>query len=114
MLLIVTAVFCSVSFLVYGAGCLYSDWMRAEFKRYGLSGLRILTGLLETIGAVGLLVGLVFPLIGILSAGGLTIVMIGAFGIRIRIRDSLLQTLPSMAYLLITICLTILFAKAQN
>lgn len=50
----------------------------------------------------------------ILSSGGLTIVMIGAFGIRIRIRDSMLQTLPSIVYLLITIYLTILFAEALH
>jgi hypothetical protein len=114
LLLIVTAVFCSASFLAYGASCLYSDWMRAEFERYGLSGLRVLTGVLEILGAAGLLLGLVFPLVGLLAAGGLTVLMIGAFGIRMRIRDSLLQTIPAMAYLLITIYLTILFAGAHN
>jgi hypothetical protein len=109
MLLTAIAVFTSLSFIAYGAGCLSSGWMRAEFERYGLARWRVITGFLEILGAGGVLLGLTVPLVGLLAAGGLTILMVGAFGVRLRIRDSFLQTLPSFLYLILTLYLAFLF-----
>ena len=73
--------------------------MRGEFARYGLPRHRHLVGLLEILGAGGLLAGQRLPWLGQLAAAGLALLMVLGVGVRIRIKDSLLQTLPALAYL---------------
>lgn len=91
--------FTSLSFLFFGAACLYDRRMKDEFVRYGLENERRLTGFLQLIGGVGLLGGLLLsPLLAMLAALGLSVLMILGFGVRIKIRDTLLQTLPSLSY----------------
>ena len=51
--------------------------------------------------AVGLLAGLNQAWMGQAAAGGLALMMLVAVGVRIRIQDSLLQTLPALVYLLL-------------
>ncbi|MFT4710109.1 MAG: hypothetical protein ACI9D0_000094 [Bacteroidia bacterium] len=84
------------AFLFYGWICLASDHMVPEFERYGLAKFRRLTGALELLGALGLLVGYVFQPLVAISAGCIFLLMLLAIGTRIRIRDSLLQILPAL------------------
>jgi uncharacterized membrane protein YphA (DoxX/SURF4 family) len=82
-------------FLIYGALCLFSNGMEAEFERYGLSRFRRLTGALEVLGGAGLLVGLRVPIVLVLASGGLALLMLLGVITRIRVRDPLLETLPA-------------------
>jgi len=75
--------------------------MKQEFERYRLGSQRPLVGGLQWSAAVGLMVGLSQPWIGRLAAGGLALMMLVAVGVRIRIGDSLLLTLPALGYLLL-------------
>lgn len=75
--------------------------MRREYDRYGLAAFRSLVGSLQLLGAMGLLVGLHTPWIGQLSAGGLALLMLCGVGVRIKIKDSVLQTVPAFAYMLL-------------
>lgn len=109
----ILAVFLGLSFLVYGASCLVSQRMRTEFVRFGLARYRVLTGWLEILGAVGVLVGLADPRIGFLAAAGLTVLMVGAVGVRLRLRDGFGLTLPSLLYLLLTLALALLFLRIE-
>lgn len=93
-----TRVLTIVGFSGYGLGCLISDRMVAEFERYGLPQWRRPTGLLEVAGALGLAAGYLFPTIGNLAAAGLTLLMVGAVATRVRIRDSLVKTLPALIF----------------
>ncbi|MGN8224602.1 DoxX family protein [Gracilimonas sp. BCB1] len=89
-------------FLIYGIQCFRSPFMKEEFIRYGMGdGLRKLTGAAQLTGAVGLLAGLYFPLAGFLAASGLAFMMLVAFGTRIKVRDSLNQTLPSFFFMMV-------------
>ena len=90
-----------VAFLGFGVACLVSDAMVAEFERYGLARMRVLTGSLEVLGAVGLLGGFLFPVFDLLSALGLTLLMAAGFATRLRIRDPFLATLPALSLLLV-------------
>ena len=94
-----TLLFCVVSFLGYGLSCLLTARMSREFERYGLVRFRILTGLLQVAGALGLLGGLRFPLIGAAAAGGLALLMLLGFGVRLKIRDGIVRSLPALLYL---------------
>ena len=75
--------------------------MRKEYDRYGLTKLRSLVGTLQVLGAIGLLVGLHTPWIGQFSAGGLALMMLCGVGVRIKIKDTALETLPAFAYMLL-------------
>lgn len=91
----------AVAFLFYGVACLAFDGMKRDFERFGLSRLRVLTGTLEVLGAVGLIVGYFWwaPLAG-LSAAGLAVMMAAGITTRLRVLDSLAQTLPALVLLL--------------
>lgn len=82
-------------FLGYGIVCLTANGMAAEFERFGLRRYRMLTGALEVLGALGLVVGQWLPPVLVLSAGGLTLLMILGVVTRIRVGDSLVEMLPA-------------------
>ncbi len=92
-----------ILFLFYGLSCLFSDAMAVEFERFGLSRFRQLTGGLEVLGGLGLIVGYVVPAIAIAASGGLTLLMILGVATRIRVRDSFLETLPAVFLLLVNL-----------
>ena len=94
-------IFCALSFYIYGWSCLKTQWMVAEFKRYRLARFRKLTGKLQLLGATGLLLGLIVPVIGGLAAAGLSLQMACGLGVRVRIGDNWLQCLPAAFYMLV-------------
>ncbi|MFN1834527.1 DoxX family protein [Balneola sp. MJW-20] len=97
-------------FIFYGIQSLRSDIMIQEFKRFGLTdSQRKITGILQVAGAVGLLSGLYFPFFGAAASIGLTIMMLVAFIVRIKIKDSLMETIPSFFFMLINAYITLLF-----
>jgi len=91
----------AVAFFGYGVACLVSQRMDAEFQRYGLAPFRRLVGALECLGALGLLVGYFSRPVLFLAAAGLTLLMLLAVGTRLRIGDSLTQTLPAIVLLVL-------------
>ena len=95
--------FSSISFLFYGIHCLKSDFMKQEFKRYGLEKFRTLTGVLEILGGLGLLVGLEFNLILKFSSLGLALLMLAGLIVRIKIQDPLIQTLPALTLFMVNL-----------
>ena len=68
--------FSALSFLGYGISCVFTKHMHLEFERFRLVRFRVIVGVTQIAGAVGLLLGLYYPLIGILSAGGLALQML--------------------------------------
>jgi len=96
---VVLILFSAVSFLGYGAACFLSDYIKKEFERYGLGSQRSLVGGLQLAAAIGLLAGLDHPWWGRSAAAGLAMMMAVAVGVRIKIKDTLLQTVPAMLYL---------------
>ena len=87
-----------LSFLIYGLSCLRSSAMEREFERFGLAKFRVLTGVLEVCGGAGLLIGLWYPPLLFAAAAGLAVLMALGVGVRLRVRDSLLQTLPAIGF----------------
>lgn len=84
-----------IVFLSYGATCVFANGMAAEFTRYGLGRYRLLTGVLEMLGALGLAAGQLFPILAVVSASGLSLLMALGVLTRVRARDSLAETLPA-------------------
>lgn len=74
--------------------------MKTEFKRFKLEHFALLTVILEIAGALGLLIGYFFfePLL-IFSAIGLTLLMLLGVLVRLKLKDSLLITLPALFFM---------------
>jgi hypothetical protein len=95
-------ILCSaISFLGYGAACFLSDSLKREFARYGFGSHRAWIGGMQLCGALGLVAGLSEPWLGRAAAAGLAVMMLVAVGVRIRIKDTLLQTAPALFYLVL-------------
>jgi len=91
--------FSAVSFFSYGSACFLSSHTEREFDRYRLGSQRTLVGGLQLCAAMGLLAGLSEPWLGRAAAAGLCLMMLVAFGVRLRIKDPMPQTIPALLYL---------------
>jgi hypothetical protein len=82
--------------------------MKAEFVRYRLAHYRLIVGWLQVAGALGLWLGLRYPLLGITAGGGLALMMAMAVATRLRIGDTLMQCVPAVLYLLLNVYICVL------
>ena len=89
------------AFLVYGALCLTSPLMQAEFIRFGLERFRVVTGTLEVMAGLGLLVGLLWPPALWLSSGGLALLMLCGVIVRVNVNDEAVDILPAALLMLV-------------
>ena len=99
----VLIIFSSISFLAYGMAYFTSHKMKGEFIRFGLSRFGMLTAILEILGALGLLVGLLFNYILLISSGGLALLMFLGVAVRLRIKDGLWVSSPALFYLFLNV-----------
>ncbi len=84
-------------FAWYGMSCFLSKTMVAEFDRYGLARFRVLTGMLQLAGSLGLVMGHFHRAILLFSAGGLATMMFLGVMTRVRIQDPLDAAIPAFA-----------------
>tara|TARA_B110000240_G_scaffold188124_1_gene226552 strand:- start:8909 stop:9250 length:342 start_codon:yes stop_codon:yes gene_type:complete len=95
---LVILLFSAISFLFYGVSSFYSDRMILEYDRWGYKKLRKLIASLQFIAGFGLLIGLYFSLLLTLVSASLTLMMIAAIFVRIRVKDKIINTLPAILY----------------
>ena len=103
ILLTLLILFSGVSFIIYGSLLFVSNEMQNEFKRFGLEKFTTLTGTLELLGGIGMLVGLKVGFILSISSGGLTLLMLLGFRERIKVKDSILLSFPSFFFMLLNL-----------
>lgn len=89
----------SISFLFYGISYFISPHMKNEFERFKLEKLALLVIILEIVAALGLLIGLWYEPILLLSSGGLALLMLLGLIVRIKLKDSLWISLPAFFYM---------------
>ncbi len=94
-------IFSAVAFIAYGIVCVSSRSMVGDFRRFGLENLRVLTGVLEIVAGVGLLVGLWWLPAQVIAGSGLALLMLCAFAVRLHVRDGVAASLPSFALMLL-------------
>lgn len=98
-LLSVLTWFSSLAFIYFGINCFYSKLIISEFKRYELPAYRKLTGLLQLIGAIGLLIGFYFyPILLLLASVGLCLLMLAGFIVRLKIKDNFIKSAPAFIF----------------
>ncbi len=108
MLLIVLTLISALSFLYYGTTFFATKSMKLEFERYGLDRYRQLIGGLQLLGGFGMLVGLFWVPALLLASGGLALLMLIGFGVRLKMKDGFWASLPSFIFMVINfyICLS--------
>ena len=85
----------AILFSFYGLYALFSESMVREFQRYGLARFRVLTGVLQVAGSLGIIAGHFYSPLLLISAGGLTAMMLLGVITRVRIKDPLAAALPA-------------------
>ena len=100
---IVLVLFSVVSFIIYGSLLFVSPKMQNEFKRFELEKFTALTGILELLGGIGMLIGLKVGLILLISSGGLAMLMLLGFVVRIKIKDGFWLSFPSLFFMLLNL-----------
>ena len=73
--------------------------MKMEFKRFGLEKFGLIIMTLQFLGATGLLVGLLFNPLLIISSLGLALLMLAGFLVRLKLKDGILVSLPALFYM---------------
>jgi uncharacterized membrane protein YphA (DoxX/SURF4 family) len=101
MLLNILVIVSAISFLYYGATFFTSSAMEEEFLRYDLDKFRKLVGRLQLLGGAGLLVGFFWKPGLLIASGGLCLLMAIGFGVRIKMKDGIIASLPSFIFMLI-------------
>jgi hypothetical protein len=85
------------------------DWLLANMNKLGVKKSLLPTlGILKAAGAVGLVIGIRVPLIGIASAVGLTLFFIGAIVTHLRARDYSLGNGVPVVFLVIVVAALVL------
>ena len=86
--------------------------MKSEFIRFKLEGLGLLIILLQFLGALGLLVGLIFKPVLLISTGGLALLMLLGLLFRIKSKDSTWVSMPALFFMILNFY--ILIATLNN
>ena len=94
-------IFSGISFLFFGVSCFYSIYFKNEFVRYGIPNFRKATGFFQFLGGASLLIGIYVDELIIISSLGLTVLMFMGVGVRLKIKDSLLKTMPAIFYAIV-------------
>ncbi len=111
-ILSLAVIFSGISFLFFGVTCLTTRYMKSEFTRYGYDRQRPLTGVLQILGGAGVLLGYYFsPLLAMFATIGLTLMMMVGVGVRIKIGDTLIQTIPAFTYVVVNAYIAYRFAQ---
>lgn len=77
----------AMGFACYGVGCLTMKRMQSEFERFRVPHLRRATGLLQISASAGLVLGLWYSEIAVAASLGLSVMMLCAMRVRLRIKD---------------------------
>ena len=91
ILIIIAQVVLGLLFVLIGSMTVAGMKMFVEnFRRFGYpQWFRIVTGSLEVLGGIGLLIGIWLPWLAALASAGLALVMLGAVLTHLRTRDPL-------------------------
>jgi hypothetical protein len=107
MLLHILILISAVAFLFYGITFFTNSGMKEEFERYGLRQFRKFIGYLQILGGSGLLVGLICLPILVIASGGLALLMIIGFGVRLKMKDGFWKSMPSFLFMLLNLYICI-------
>ena len=102
-LILAIIMFNATSFIIYGISSFFSERMRKEYVRWGYNKERKLIGFFQILGGIGLIIGLYIPKFLYVSSFMLSIIMLLAIVVRIKIKDGIIEMLPAITYLFLSL-----------
>jgi len=109
MFVVPFALLSASAFTYYGLRCIKSLAARREYRRYGISHLRVLNGTFQLFGAGGVMIGLLIPPIGMVASAGLCVMMLLGLQTRIRLGDAKRLMIPASTLAALNALLFVLF-----
>ncbi len=94
-----SVLFSSLSFIAYSISYFISPHRSTEFERFKLKSLGLFVIILEILGAVGLIIGLFFKPVLLISSGGLALLMLLGLITRIKSKDTFRVSAPAIFYM---------------
>ena len=83
--------------------------MKEEFKTYGLNDtMMYIVGTLKVIFGFGLIAGVAYPSLIPICCIGIIILMAGAIGMHIKVKDEAKKSLPAFSMLVLSIAILVL------
>lgn len=83
--------------------------MKDEFTTYGLSDtMMYIVGGLKVLFGIGLIVGIAYPVTVNISAVGIIILMLGAIGMHIKVKDAPKKSFPAFLMLVFSLLIMVL------
>ena len=95
---LITLLFSAISFIVYGVNSFFSKRMILEYEKWGFKNQRVILACCQLLGGLGLLIGLVVPLMLSVASFLLMCMMLTAVFVRIKLKEGLIKTLPALLY----------------
>ena len=101
--------FSALSFIFYALRSFFSSVMFMEYKRWGLSELRVVISCLQIFGSIGLIAGIFINNLLIICSFFFVIMMIVALYFRYKVKDGFLASVPAIIYIIVN---AIIFIEA--
>ena len=101
--------FSAVSFIFYALRSFFSSAMFMEYKRWGLSELRVVISYLQIFGSIGLIAGVFINNLLIIFSFFFVIMMIVALYFRFKVKDGFVASVPAIIYMIVN---AIIFIEA--
>ncbi len=78
--------------------------IKEEFAVYGLPGwVMVLVGTIKVTFGLLLLISIYYPAVETIGALGMAVMMVGAVGMHLKIRDSFKKTFPALLFLVLSL-----------
>jgi hypothetical protein len=100
---LIPILFSAISFVVYGMNSFFSKRMVEEYERWGFKNQRMILGTCQVLGGLGLLVGLIIPLLLSVTSFLLMCMMLAAVFVRIQLKEKVVQMLPALLYVAVNL-----------
>ena len=94
-------IFIGLSFIFYSFNALFSNKMKYEYHRWGFSEYRVIISCVQLLCALCLLLGLLYSFFLIYCTIIFFLMMLGAICVRFKTKDSFLEMLPALMYLVL-------------
>jgi uncharacterized membrane protein YphA (DoxX/SURF4 family) len=100
---LITLLFSAISFIVYGVNSFFSKRMISEYEKWGFKNQRVILACCQLLGGLGLLIGLVIPLMLSVASFLLMCMMLTAVFVRIKLKEGLIKMLPALLYVVLNL-----------
>ena len=95
--------FSAISFIFYSINSLYSKRLISEFDRWGYGKFRFLIASFQLLAGIGFIIGIYFSFLVSIVSFLLSVMMLFAIFVRIKVKDNIIEMIPAAFYALLNL-----------